>query len=132
MKMKHLEFIQGVITRMNANSFSMKGWMITVMAAFLAMFAAGQDRNELFLVVAVIPTLLFWLLDTYYLQLEKKYRILFNDVKSDAKTGFDMDASRYEVSYWALLFSKTEWPLYLIIIAMLVGGWLLGVAGWFE
>jgi hypothetical protein len=25
-EVKHLEFIQGVITRMNTNSFQMKGW----------------------------------------------------------------------------------------------------------
>lgn len=33
-KLKHLEFIQGVITRMNSNSFSIKTWMITIIAAF--------------------------------------------------------------------------------------------------
>jgi hypothetical protein len=27
-KIKHLELIQAVVTRMNSNSFQMKGWMV--------------------------------------------------------------------------------------------------------
>lgn len=129
MKMKHLDYIQGVITRMNSNSFSIKGWMITIVAAFLAVFAASQDLNEFYLLVAIIPTLLFWLLDSYYLQMEKKYRHLFNDVKEDIKAGFDLDANCYEVSYCGVMFSKTEWPLYLILILILLAGGILGLKG---
>ena len=80
--MKHLEFIQGVITRMNSNSFSMKGWMITIVSALLTVFAASQEMNELFLFVAIIPTLLFWIMDSYYLKTEKQYRLLFYEVKT--------------------------------------------------
>jgi hypothetical protein len=40
-KIKHLEFIQGVITRMNANSFQIKGWSVTITAALLALYASG-------------------------------------------------------------------------------------------
>ena len=29
-KLKHLEFIQNIITRMNSNSFVIKGWSITL------------------------------------------------------------------------------------------------------
>lgn len=130
-KMKHLEFIQGVINRMNSNSFSMKGWMISIIAAFLAVFAASEDLNELFLLLAVIPTLLFWFLDSYYLLMEEKYRSLFEDVKSGKKADFDMDASQYKVCYWGVLFSKTEWPPYLILIIMLVAGWKMGYNGFY-
>ena len=28
-QIKHLEFIQGIINRMNSNSFAIKGWAIT-------------------------------------------------------------------------------------------------------
>lgn len=125
-KMKHLEFIQGVITRMNSNSFSMKGWMITIVAAFLAVFASSQNMNELYLFIAAIPTFLFWLLDTYYLQMERKYRELFGEVRDDIKTNFEMEANDYDVCFVSVMFSKTEWPLYLLIILLLVFGGLLG------
>ena len=32
-KIKHLEFIQSTITRMNQNSFQIKGWMITFVSS---------------------------------------------------------------------------------------------------
>ena len=128
-KMKHLEFVQGVITRMNTNSFSMKGWMITIVAAFLAVFVGSRDLNELYLFVAVIPTSLFWILDSYYLMLERKYRRLYDDIKADIKIDFDMNASAYYICLVRVMFTKTEWPLYLIIIIMLLFGGLLGCLG---
>lgn len=35
---KHLEFIQTNINRMNQNSLQMKGWAITIVSALLAIF----------------------------------------------------------------------------------------------
>jgi len=48
-KIKHLEFIQNVITRMNTNSFQIKGWCIVIASALLAIFASTKD-NYFFLV----------------------------------------------------------------------------------
>ena len=36
-KLKHLEFIQNVILRMNNNSFLIKGWAITLISALFAL-----------------------------------------------------------------------------------------------
>ncbi len=77
-QMKHLDFIQGVINRMGSNSFQMKGWMITIVSALLALYSSSS--NKLYLLFAILPTLLFWYLDTYYLQQERKFRGLYNDV----------------------------------------------------
>ena len=126
---QHLAFIQDVITRMNSNSFSMKGWMITIVAGFLAIFAAGKDLNEIFLFVAIAPTMLIWLLDAYYLQMEKKYRMLYNDVKNGNADSFNMNADGYKACYFKVLFSKTEWTLYLVIILLLAAGGMLGLYG---
>ncbi|MCP4140217.1 MAG: hypothetical protein GY755_08000 [Chloroflexi bacterium] len=41
-KIKHLEFIQGAVTRMADNSFKMKGWMVAIISALLAIYA---DNN---------------------------------------------------------------------------------------
>ena len=32
-KIEHLKMIQGIITRMNTNSFQIKGWTITLVSA---------------------------------------------------------------------------------------------------
>ena len=65
-KIKHLEFIQSIINRMNSNSFQIKGWMITIVSALIALYASGGNVTYIF--VAIVPTLLFLYLDAYYLQ----------------------------------------------------------------
>ena len=89
-KLKHLEFIQAVITRMATNSFIFKGWAITI-ATGLAAFAAFDSRRAL-LVVALFPTLIFWALDAYYLWLEHAFRDLYKTVagKDERQIDFSM------------------------------------------
>lgn len=77
-KVKHLEFIQNVITRMNTNSFQIKGMSITIIAAFCAVYAAKP--NVIFIFISIIPTLMFWTLDAYYLQQERKFRFIYDNV----------------------------------------------------
>ena len=52
-KRQHLTFIQGVITRMNTNSFQIKGWTITIVSALLALYA--NSFNVIYIFVAIIP-----------------------------------------------------------------------------
>lgn len=74
-KIKYLEFIQSTIERMSKNSFQLKGWMITIVSAFIALFA--EKNNCKYLFFAIIPTILFAALDCYYLLQERRYRMLF-------------------------------------------------------
>lgn len=86
-KLKHLEFIQAVITRMATNSFLFKGWTITI-AAGLSAFAAVESRTAL-LVLALVSTLLFWGLDGYYLWLECCFREMYKQVAAKAEAAID-------------------------------------------
>jgi len=76
---KHLEFIQSVIARMGTNSFLVKGWSVTLVAALFAL--AAKDSNPEFVFIAFLPCVLFWLLDVYYLQQEKLFRDLYDSVR---------------------------------------------------
>ena len=71
-KIKHLEFVQNVITRMNSNSFQLKGWMITIVSALLALYASSNKL--LYIFVAIVPVIIFWCLDAFYLKQERLYR----------------------------------------------------------
>ena len=53
-KIKHLEFIQSIISRMANNSFIIKGWSITVLTAIFLLANIGTNINFVF--VALIPT----------------------------------------------------------------------------
>ncbi len=124
-KLKHLEFIQNVITRMNTNSFQIKGWAITIVSATLALYAS--TKNECFVLVGVLPSLLFWFLDAYYLTQEKRFRLLYTDVagitkyQSDLRL-FTMDIEPYkkEKPFCKAFCSDTIKYLYMPVIIMLI------------
>lgn len=96
-KLKHLEFIQLVITRMNVNSFLLKGWSVTLVAALFAF--AAKDSNIEYVLITYISTPIFWFLDGYYLSLERQYRGLYNSVKSkkEEEIDFDMNAKEFDL-----------------------------------
>lgn len=125
-KIRHLEMIQGIINRMASNSFALKGWAVTLVAGIFAL--ANKDANEMYFLVAYIPIILFWFLDSYYLQLEKKYRLLYDKarLKEDKEINFDMDISKdefkvKETHYIACLVSKTEFGFYIPFAVLCAG-----------
>jgi hypothetical protein len=89
-KLKHLEFIQAVITRFNSNSFLIKGWAVTIVSAIFAL--AAKDANQHFIRVIYVAVPAFWLLDAFYLGKERQYRGLYNDActKAEAQINFQM------------------------------------------
>ena len=122
-KMKHLEMIEGIIERMGSNSFQLKGWSIALVALIGGLASQGADKR--FFLIAFLPLIAFWFLDAFYLQVERKYKILYKNVadKAEDDIDFNMDTRNImcegrdtkRISYCKCLFSKTEWPFYLII-----------------
>ena len=119
---QHLAFIQDVITRMNSNSFSLKGLMITIIAALVALTVNDTNKgNTVFnLGIALLLVLIFWFLDAYYLKKERQYRKLYEEAVRDKAELYKMTADDYYVCYFEVLLSKTMWPLYLTIALTLI------------
>ena len=132
-KIKHLEFIQSTITRMNQNSFQIKGWMITLVSALLALYASSE--KVVYILIAIVPAIVFWFLDAYYLQQERRFRGVYNDVAGLSPDNsrinvreFEMPLQKYQCGkycYFNVLFSKTIFPLYGIVIVGLVVAFVL-------
>lgn len=79
----HLILIQGVITRLAGESASAKRSAVVVVAALLGF--ASANSNYGFAVIALYVLVVLWLLDAYYLALERAYRRLYDDtVAGDA------------------------------------------------
>ncbi len=121
-----LEMIQGIINRMGSNSFALKGWAVTLVAGIFAL--ASNDTDKRYFLMVYIPIILFWFLDSYYLQLERKYIKLYNDVRvlKDKEFDFDMDISKVhsknkDTEYLYCLFSKTELLFYLPLALLSAG-----------
>jgi hypothetical protein len=124
-KLKHLEFIQAVISRMATNSFLFKGWAITI-AAGLAASAAVEKRRAL-LIITLVSTVMFWALDGYYLWLERCFRKLYQEVarKDDSEIDFVMEIKKPQpIRRWLLtcLGRPHLWFFYGSIIVIEVFG----------
>lgn len=95
-RLKHLEMLQAVITRMANNSFLIKGWSTTLLAAILVL--AVKDGHPRMALVACLPTLMFWLLDAYFLHQERLFRKLWDRLRSEARdsaSDFSFDTSTF-------------------------------------
>ena len=88
---RHLEMIQRVIDRMAQNSFYLKGWSITIVAAVFVLVA--RTNNYGWLWIALLPCLSFWWLDSFFLRYERLYKDLFNEVRlgKDNNGPYSMD-----------------------------------------
>lgn len=119
---KHLEMIEGAVERMASNSFQLKGWAVTLVALIGGLASKGSDRR--FLLLAFIPLIAFWFLDAYYLQLERKYRVLYQNVVDHKISNFCMDLQKIRyigdeadrVCYCRCFWAKTEAAFYFTII----------------
>ena len=127
-QIKHLEFLQAIITRMNTNSFQLKTMCVTLVSAILG-FAFTLDKAEL-LFVSLMPILLFWVLDAYYLQQERKFRGIYHAVAGLKPTPdipvFSMPVHKFtgeKYKYTKVLCSETLLLFYvpMLIITAVIG-----------
>lgn len=119
-KIKHLEFIQNVITRMNSNSFLIKGWTITLVSALFAL--AAKDANINYVLISYISIPVFWVLDGFYISKERQFRDLYKDTcnTNENSINFSMNISQYckgDRTWIAGIFSTTLNLFYGISIA---------------
>lgn len=105
-KLKHLEFIQTVVSRLNNNSFLLKGWSITIASAVFVL-TDKQAEKVLFLVPFFsIPS--FWLMDGYYLALERKFRDLYEKVRTEERDA-DFSMKIEPLSFGDFAGAATSW-----------------------
>ena len=124
-KYKHMDYIQSVITRMASNSFYLKGWNVTIIAAIVAL--SIKESAWRMYACALLLNIVFWFLDAYYLKQEKLFRELYRKVSKisdDAAIDFSMDTREFKQnvpsipSIMAKNISIT--PLYLSISVVLI------------
>lgn len=120
-KIKHLEFIQNIIVRMSKNSFSLKGWAVTLVSG-LFMVGSIIGSNMLACLIVLLPTIVFWILDSYYLLQERRYRALYDKIRTlhESQIDFNLNANTVEFkggknSLKSCLFSKSEIWFYLTL-----------------
>jgi hypothetical protein len=112
---KHLEMIQAVVSRLGTDSFLVKGWAVTVSGAFLGFAIDGEEWG--LALAGALPAVIFWCLDAYFLRTERRFRALYEAVRTGTPTvaPFSMDpaissllaTSGRKSSWLGALFSLT-------------------------
>src|ERR1700719_5012438 len=74
----HLNMLQAIITRLAGDSAQCKTWCVTIVSALFGL--AGATKSGRIAVAAIIPILIFCLVDTADLADEKAYRDLYNRI----------------------------------------------------
>ena len=116
-KVVHLQMIQGVIDRMSTSAAT----IVTGIAAI-----SFTEVSAWILLIAFLPVICFLVMDTYYLKLEKQYRILYDKVRNEKIVpDFSLDSrcSNTELydanaTWLKCLQSPSIWMFYAPIIAI--------------
>lgn len=115
-KLKHLEFIHNTINRMSANSFYVKGWAITIVSGLFVF--AENEIDKRFFVLAIGSILIFWYLNAFFLQQERKFRSLYDEIRLLPEEKIDFTMRTKKQPLIKCVFGRTICPLYLTIILM--------------
>ena len=116
--------LDSIINRMANNSANAKNWLMTLIAAVVAIqWTKGQLDRILWLLV---PIVLFMLTDMYYLGMERHFKKLQKGFVDDVREGKDIKKTVYNIpktskceqicNTFCTLDSLSIWPFYLIVI----------------
>ncbi len=131
----YLSILQGVITRMASNSASAKSWCVALVSAIVVIIA--DKGNPAYVWISLVPIVLFFFLDAYYLGLERLFRDVYNGfihkLHTSTATIEDLfvidpgDTGAVLRSAAKATLSLSIWPFYglLVVMLLLVKCWVL-------
>jgi len=125
----YLTILQGVIGRMASNSAGAKTWCIALVSAIIVVVADKYESGYAW--IALVPVGLFFLLDAYYLGLERQFRDRYNDFIGKLHEGTAQVEDVFIVTPGIGLTgtlraalkacgSVSVWPFYLLLALMLL------------
>lgn len=127
---KEIDLIQDCIKRMAQNSFVIKGWFIGLYIVVLGLLPE-KINIKLLCIILVVGTILFWYLDAYFLQQEKKYRNIYKWVLEKREVNnkelqYHLNPNEFENKIENVscigrcMFSRTIFPFYLIPLILII------------
>jgi hypothetical protein len=124
----HLGIIQDVVSRMANNSASCKTWCITLVSAILVVIADKGEASYAW--IALLPVILFCVLDAYYLGQERVFRAGYNNFVQRVHIGQATADDLFQIvpdkgtsmtrAILKAISSFSIYPFYLTLIAMIV------------
>lgn len=155
-ELQYLEMMQGNIERMASNSANCKAWMVTIVAALMALQCTSIGDLNGWLLLGTLPVVLFWYLDVFYLHLERgmrnRERDFLNKMEAEgdvykkalfnfAPLMIESKKLTKEQKETGLVATNDRWfsksvvwfyiaPIIVIVVMMIVTNWST-IIGWF-
>lgn len=96
---QYLQMMQENITRMAGNSANCKSWLMALISALFAI-GASVDALQGWIFFTVVPVIMFWWLDAYYLKLERgmcnRQKLFINIVNNSISSEDDYNAALFD------------------------------------
>lgn len=140
----YISLLQENINRMAGNSANCKGWLLTLISAIAAIQLAANDLRGI-LWIAPVLIVLFYVLDCYYLGLERRFIKLEREFvkKAKKKDGVEITEGLYlfdidnvkdkRATTRRAMLSKSTFPFYsiLLLIVLTICLWPT-ISAWFN
>lgn len=125
-KIEYLQMIQEPICRMSTISAIFKGFAATIVGGISAI--SYKDVNLWILGLSFLPVIAFAALDIYYLQLERKFRFLYEQVRLEKQdpdfsmrlTNDPVEIISAKAGFWDCVKSPSIFLFYPLMIVILI------------
>jgi hypothetical protein len=126
-RVQHLKLIQGVVTRLAGNSATMKRYCIALVAIGMGIYKTVGEPQAVSALFAIV--IVFWWLDARYLEDEKRFRDLYDNVRAEPhgkRPDFRLtpESQRDINSLRRCVMNRSTTPLYLPLVALLFLFWI--------
>ena len=130
----YVNLLNDAINRMASNSANAKSYLVAIVAALIAIQMPNKG-NAYVILSALLPTLLFYLMDCYYLSLEKRFRNLQSAfINKDTNENGQIIAGLYQFNIYDIegkhpiktaIRSWSTTPFYGFIALCVIGFWAI-------
>ena len=120
-KIAHLAMVQGVISRMAGNSFTLKALSVTLGSATIAVSATAENLSPCYVLVTAVPIILFWNLDARYLRYERAYIELYDYARKGTESSeYSLDMRPFLKNVDSVCCTARSWSLSRFYLAPLI------------
>jgi hypothetical protein len=128
----HINLLQGIINRLANNSASCKTWCLTLVGALVSL--AGATHVPGIVAFALVPVVIFGLLDSSYLAQERSYRELYSHITANIRNGSyrleDVFEARAPLSISRIVRAFGSWSIYPVYLGLIAIFFVAYFKGW--
>ena len=130
-KKEYLQMLIEPVCRMSTMSAIFKGFSATIVAGISVI--SYSTTNVWIIGLSFLPVLAFAILDIYYLRLERRFRFLFNQVRTDQHeidfslelTCNPVEISKAKARIWDCIKSPSIYLFYPLMLMILISVFVL-------